>query len=87
MSRSSASVRSPSYVGAIDPSGYHLHVLTTDHKRGGHLNDVTLRDATVRVAPIRHFDLRLPHDCGFDGAPAPRRRSPAPGSSSRHGTR
>jgi acetolactate decarboxylase len=64
--------RSPSYVGAIDPNGYHLHVLTTDHKRGGHLNDFRLREATVRVSPIRRFDLRLPHDCGFDGAPAPR---------------
>jgi acetolactate decarboxylase len=63
--------RSPSYVGAIDPSGYHLHVLTADHRRGGHLNDITLRDATVRVAPIRRFELRLPHDGSFDGAPTP----------------
>lgn len=63
--------RSPSYVGGIDPSGYHLHVLTADHERGGHLNDFTLRHATVRVSPIRHLDLQLPPDCGFDGAPAP----------------
>lgn len=63
--------RSPSYVGAIDPIGYHLHMMTADHKRGGHLNDFKLRDGTVSVSPIRRFDLRIPHQGGFDGAATP----------------
>ncbi len=62
--------RSPPYVGTIDPAGYHLHVMTADRARGGHVNDFVLRDGTLRVAPIRDFQLRLPHESGFDGAPA-----------------
>jgi acetolactate decarboxylase len=62
---------SPSYVGNIDPAGCHLHVMTTDRRRGGHLLDFTLRSGTLRVSPIRRLDLRLPHECGFDGAPTP----------------
>jgi acetolactate decarboxylase len=61
--------RSPSYVGDIDPNGCHLHFVTADRQRGGHINDFTLRDGTLRVAFVRKFDLLLPQSA-FDGAPA-----------------
>jgi acetolactate decarboxylase len=50
----------PAWVGQIDPAGYHLHFLTADRSGGGHLLEVRVGEATVRLDDTANLSLRLP---------------------------
>jgi len=60
--------RAPQYIGAIDPVGYHLHVLTKNRDGGGHVLEMNLESARICVGPIRDLILRMPRDEEFDDA-------------------
>jgi acetolactate decarboxylase len=62
--------RCPSWMGAIDPAGCHLHMVTADRKEGGHVIDWTLEEGTLSIMPIRSYTLRLP-ESPFDSATRP----------------
>lgn len=53
--------RSPAYMQGVSVAGDHLHFISADGKRGGHLTGlVSDGEVTVEVAPIARFHLELP---------------------------
>lgn len=62
--------RSPAYMQGISIAGDHLHFLSADRTRGGHLLAlVSDGEVNVEVAPVSKFHLELPvHDDEFNEA-------------------
>lgn len=62
--------RAPAYMQGISVAGDHLHFLSEDKSRGGHLLALVADgEVTVEVAPIAKFHLELPvHDDDFNEA-------------------
>lgn len=62
--------RAPAYMQGVSIPGDHLHFISADKKRGGHLLAlVSDGEVTVEVAPISKFHLELPvHDEDFNEA-------------------
>lgn len=63
--------RSPAYMQGVSTAGDHLHFITADRKRGGHLLSIASKgEVKVEVAPVAKFHLELPvHDDEFNEAP------------------
>lgn len=55
----------PEYVQGINVPGYHLHFLTENRTRGGHLLDLTVRNATVELDTTSRFAMVLPEEGSF----------------------
>ena len=51
---------SPEYMQGLDVPGLHLHFLSGDHTKGGHLLDARFRSAQVQVQGIGDFRMLLP---------------------------
>lgn len=62
--------RSPDYMQGVSVAGDHLHFLSKDRTRGGHLLGLASEgEVDVEVAPISKFHLELPvHDEDFNEA-------------------
>jgi len=58
----------PSFVKGVNVPGYHVHFLSADTQRGGHVLDFIARDATVEIDDTREFFLMLPDDDVFNKA-------------------
>jgi len=58
----------PSFVKGVNVPGYHLHFLRADGKKGGHVLDFIVEDATMEVDDSREFSLILPDNAAFDKA-------------------
>jgi len=56
----------PAYMGAINVPGFHFHFISADRRIGGHLFDMRLRRATLRVMPIFDFGMHLIHTPLFE---------------------
>lgn len=54
-------LRCPDYVEGINLPGWHLHFLSTDKTKGGHLLDANLISGTLGMDMIDEFQLILPH--------------------------
>ncbi|MBN2397700.1 MAG: acetolactate decarboxylase [Deltaproteobacteria bacterium] len=52
--------RCPPYVQGINVPGYHLHFISDDRMRGGHILDLAVDQATCRVDRCNRFLLVLP---------------------------
>jgi len=52
----------PSIYQGIAVAGLHLHFLADDRAGGGHVLDVSIRSAELRLVAYAGFDLRLPTD-------------------------
>ncbi len=52
--------RFPDYSEGIEVSGYHLHFITADRTRGGHVLGARLRRATARIDASTALHLELP---------------------------
>ncbi|MGP3536381.1 acetolactate decarboxylase [Microbacterium sp. RD1] len=59
----------PEIYQGIAVAGAHLHFLSDDHQLGGHVLDVGVEDAELRIAAFARFDLRLPTDEVFLSTP------------------
>jgi acetolactate decarboxylase len=55
----------PAIYQGITVAGLHLHFLSDDRSVGGHVLDVTVGNAQLRLAAYSRFDLRLPTDANF----------------------
>lgn len=55
----------PEYVQGINVPGYHLHFLTSDTARGGHLLELTVQNATVELDTTSRFAMVLPTGGAF----------------------
>lgn len=56
----------PNYLKDVNMDDYHLHFLSTDKSKGGHLMNCTLSKGTVLVAYIRNYSLQLPANNYFN---------------------
>lgn len=54
--------RCPPYVKGINVPGYHLHFLSKDRKKGGHILNFTLEKATCQIDICNQYHLILPMD-------------------------
>jgi acetolactate decarboxylase len=51
--------RFPEYAKGINVSGWHLHFLTKDRKRGGHVLDIKFEKATAGLVYLNGFTVEL----------------------------
>ena len=56
----------PDYMDGINAPGWHLHFLSADRTRGGHVFDCALRRATARLDKISRIRIQLPLSPAFD---------------------
>ena len=56
----------PDYMDGINAPGWHLHFLSEDKTRGGHVFDLVMKQGTVRMNKISRLEIRLPHSPAFD---------------------
>jgi acetolactate decarboxylase len=52
--------RFPEYSGAIEVSGFHLHFISEDRRRGGHVLDCSVGSACARIDPSSDLHIELP---------------------------
>jgi acetolactate decarboxylase len=57
--------RCPPFAKGVNVPGYHLHFLTKDRTRGGHVLDCSLENLTVQIDPTLKFTLVLPDNQDF----------------------
>lgn len=55
----------PAYAKSLNISGYHLHFLSSDRKRGGHLLDCAGSGWRVQMEQITDFRMAIPETRGF----------------------
>ena len=55
----------PSYARTINVPGYHLHLLSDDHQKGGHIVDLQASDLSVKLHMDNHVHLALPETPSF----------------------
>jgi len=58
-------IRCPAFMKGINVPGYHLHFLTKDRKAGGHVLDISVSHAVVKVDTTSNFYMVLPEDQDF----------------------
>lgn len=56
----------PDYLDSINMPGWHLHFLSEDRSKGGHVFDVSIREGIVKVDKISNIYINLPEDAAFD---------------------
>ncbi len=56
----------PDYMDGINMPGWHLHFLSEDRSKGGHVFDVSVREGDVKVDRITNIYINLPKDPAFD---------------------
>jgi acetolactate decarboxylase len=57
--------RCPTYVEGINLPLWHLHFLSADKSKGGHLLDANLAEGTIQLDSMREFHLLLPQSESF----------------------
>src|SRR3954463_9361574 len=56
---------SPRYSSSFSVPGYHLHFISKDQTKGGHVLDCTARKLNARVQVLSEYDIRLPDSGPF----------------------
>ncbi len=56
----------PNYMDGINASGWHLHFISEDHTRGGHVFDLAAAHLTGRVETISQIEIQLPVGPAYD---------------------
>ena len=57
----------PPYMSALNAAGWHLHFISEDKTKGGHMLDVNISNAVLTWDDIDGLELRLPNNNLFDG--------------------
>ena len=52
--------RFPDYMSGVNMPGWHLHFISDDRARGGHVLALLGSELTVRLQTIRRFEMTLP---------------------------
>ena len=55
----------PNYMDGLNTPGWHLHFISKDKKKGGHMLDVALDRATAKFDTTTSFNMALPQDKYF----------------------
>ena len=56
----------PAYMDGINMPGWHLHFLSEDRTKGGHVFDVSIKEAVAKVDKITNIFINLPKEPAFD---------------------
>lgn len=56
----------PDHMDGINMPGWHLHFISEDRTKGGHVFDVILKEGNVRLDKISRMEIQLPTDAAFD---------------------
>ncbi len=56
----------PPYMDGINASGWHLHFVSADRQRGGHVFQLELTEGTAVLDKIQRLEIRLPSEPAFD---------------------
>ena len=56
----------PDYMDGINAPGWHLHFLSEDRLKGGHVFDLELESGKVQLAKINNIEIQLPSEPAFD---------------------
>ena len=57
----------PPYMASLNAVGWHLHFLSRDKTKGGHVLGLQIADAVLTWDDVDGFQLRLPQTEGFSG--------------------
>jgi acetolactate decarboxylase len=58
--------RFPDYAEGIEVSGYHLHFISADRSRGGHVLECNLEGGTLSIDPSSDLRIELPDGISLD---------------------
>lgn len=50
----------PEYMKDLNAAGWHLHFISSDKTKGGHMLDVEVDNAKLSIDPTQGFDMQLP---------------------------
>ncbi len=56
----------PDYMDGINMPGWHLHFLSEDRSKGGHVFDAAVREGMAKVDKITNIFINLPKEAVFD---------------------
>jgi acetolactate decarboxylase len=56
----------PDYMDGINAPGWHLHFISEDRTRGGHVFELALERGTVSIDKINNIEIKLPSEPAFD---------------------
>ena len=56
----------PDYMDGINMPGWHLHFLSEDRLKGGHVFDVSVCEGAAKVDKISNIYINLPKEAAFD---------------------
>ncbi len=56
----------PDYMDGINMPGWHLHFLSEDRKKGGHVFDASILKGSAKVDKITNIYINLPKEASFD---------------------
>lgn len=56
----------PDYMDGINAPGWHLHFLSADRTRGGHVFDLSLHSGQAEMDKISRIEIQLPNSASFD---------------------
>lgn len=56
----------PDYMDGINMPGWHLHFLSEDRSKGGHVFDVSVLEGVAKVDKISNIYINLPEEAAFD---------------------
>ena len=56
----------PSYMASLNAVGWHLHFISKDRTRGGHVLGLSIADAVLTWDNIGGFQMLLPQNKNFD---------------------
>ena len=56
----------PDHMDGINMPGWHLHFLSEDKKKGGHVFNVIMKKGVVRLDKISRIEIELPKAAAFD---------------------
>ena len=57
----------PPYMSAFNATGWHLHFISSDKSKGGHVLGVNIADAALNMCSIDAFEVHLPRNKMFSG--------------------
>ena len=56
----------PSYMGGLNTPGWHLHFVSDDGTKGGHVLNVSVNNGTVELDVISEFAMVIPNRASFN---------------------
>lgn len=56
----------PDYMDGVNAAGWHLHFISEDRKKGGHVFDISLKEGVARFCKITKVEIQIPREPAFD---------------------